>query len=67
MTDETDEWIRENRDRLERLAESDYPADWVAEILLDSVDSPPGPHLISPNLIRWLRQVSVSVRGRLPG
>jgi len=66
MTDETDEWIRENRDRLERLADSDYPANWVAEHLLDSVDSPPDPHVVSPNLIRLLGRVVQSVRGRQP-
>lgn len=30
--------VREHRDALEDLAESDLPADWIAATLLDAVD-----------------------------
>ncbi len=31
---ETDEWVEERRDELERLANSDYNSAWVAEKML---------------------------------
>lgn len=33
---ETDEWVEERRDELERLANSDYKSAWVAERMLQS-------------------------------
>lgn len=39
MNDETRELVRENRDALETLANSDLPCAWAAETLLDAADS----------------------------
>jgi len=36
------EAIEENRPHLERLAESDLPASWVAEALLEATDNERG-------------------------
>jgi hypothetical protein len=43
---ETDpnQWIRENREYVERIANSDAPCDWVAQRLLDSVDESETPN-----------------------
>lgn len=36
--DDADEWIEDNREYLEREADSDAPHAWVAQRLLDSVE-----------------------------
>lgn len=38
MNDRSLKAVRECRDDLEDLAESDLPADWIAQTLLDVVD-----------------------------
>jgi hypothetical protein len=42
MSSETIESVEENRSHLERLAESDLPASWVAEALLEATDNERG-------------------------
>jgi len=37
-SDESLEAVRESREELEQLADSDLPAAWIAEGLLDAID-----------------------------